>query len=156
MSRWSRLRAVVSHRNGDWSSTSESGKLWEKEKENVAALKPASKTNQNSLSSESAQPTPTLPSLISRTAMTREVYGSSAGVNWDEALPDGVIPLTSDDARRLIPRYNGMAQHDMLQWHWHLCEVCSEQRDGARPCAEYFEIIGEYAEYEGYAIRGEG
>ena len=86
------------------------------------------------------------------TATVRTVYGDDGGVNWDEPVPAHAIPMSAEDARLLIPRYNGIAQHDMLQWHLGVCAVCK----ASGPCREYFEIIAEYAEYEGYAMKGEG
>lgn len=151
MNRWSRLRAAASAHNGDASNTSVSLKQSEIEKGSGGAPFPANSGKMSSPSSMSAQQTQISPVRVNLTADGRKVF-SDIAVNPDYVMPDDAIRMTEDDARRLVPRYDGMAQHDMLQWHFMVCTVCRPEK----PCPEYFEIIAEYAEYEGYAIRGEG
>jgi hypothetical protein len=95
------------------------------------------------------------PIAAGNTAAVRTAFGDDAGINWDENVPEHVKPMSADDARALIPRYNGTGMHDLLQWHLSLCTTCNPTGMPG-PCPEYFEIISEYADYEGYAIRGQG
>lgn len=53
---------------------------------------------------------------------------------------------------------------EVLLWHLTLCSECQEYQAKATPrgigqrsefCVEYWEIVTEYAEYEGYSVRGE-
>jgi hypothetical protein len=61
-----------------------------------------------------------------------------------------------------LASYGDPALHTVIQWHFSMCQECNT---GSRPsifgkrpdnlCPEYFEIIQEYAEYEGhYAMMG--
>jgi hypothetical protein len=153
MNRSSRWFADASQVNGGASNMSEPQKPEGTEKENDAAPYPVSKTEQNSPFTMIGPVTQILPILGNRTEANKTLF-FEAGIDETYEMPDTAIPMTQDDARALVPRYNGMGQHDMLQWHYKQCESCSSSPVG--PCAEYFEIISEYAEYEGYAIRGEG
>jgi hypothetical protein len=153
MRKWSRLLAAAQRHNGDLSKSSGKPKPSGSERESDGESSPASKTVPSSPSYESEQQTPTLRILAYRTVEDKTLF-SEIDVDQDYPMPSEVIPMTDDDARRLIPRYTGMAQHDILQWHFSICPDCYQK--GGNPCREYFEIIAEYAEYEGYAIRGEG
>lgn len=90
-------------------------------------------------------------------------------LSWTDAVTTNVFPdkaPTPEEAEKLRPKYATVPMVVVLEWHKTICHICREASEHGRPagwgvpartmCPEWFEIIQEYSEYEGYAVRGEG